>query len=236
MNDRIAHDNKTLVDFWNAAFALTDEERAGMMNEAPESPECLAPSPKLYAAACALGKRKKVIDLGCGQGWAAIAAAKAGCPDVTAADPAPNAASAAELCANAFGVGSRVHAVAMPDGWLGTVPDGEYDGLISVNVLDTVPPETSRELIREAARIVSADADVVIGLNYYLSPEAAAERNIPLGDGGEMYLDGVLRLVSRSDGEWEALFKPYFSVESLGYYSWPGETKETRRLFRLKKK
>ena len=49
-------------------------------------------------------------------------------------------------------------------------------------------------------------------------------------------MNGVLRLTSLSDEEWKDLFAPYFNVESLTYFSWPGEEKETRRLFVLKKK
>ncbi|MBQ2200982.1 MAG: hypothetical protein II412_00275 [Clostridia bacterium] len=48
-------------------------------------------------------------------------------------------------------------------------------------------------------------------------------------------LNGVLRLVSRTDAEWEAIFAPYFSVERLAYYAWQGEEEKTRRLFFLKK-
>ncbi|MBR6006402.1 MAG: methyltransferase domain-containing protein, partial [Clostridia bacterium] len=68
-------------------------------------PEEMAPSEKLMKAAAELGARKKVLDLGCGNGWAACIAAKAGCGDVTAADPAPNAAAAARFIAGLCGVG-----------------------------------------------------------------------------------------------------------------------------------
>ena len=49
-------------------------------------------------------------------------------------------------------------------------------------------------------------------------------------------MDGVLRLISRTDAEWEAIFAPYFTVESLTYFAWQGEDEAKRRLFRLKKK
>ena len=47
-------------------------------------------------------------------------------------------------------------------------------------------------------------------------------------------MDGVLRLVSRTDEEWARLFSPLFEVESLEHFAWPGEKEERRRLFRLR--
>jgi hypothetical protein len=49
-------------------------------------------------------------------------------------------------------------------------------------------------------------------------------------------MDGVLRLVSRTDAEWEAILAPYFEVESLTYFAWQGEEEEKRRLFRLRRR
>ena len=120
--------------------------------------------------------------------------------------------------------------------WLKTVPADTYDGIICSNVLDVVPPETAAEILRELARISTDDASVIIGLNFYLSPEAAAQRNMNLADGNRLYVDGVLRLVSRSDDEWKKEFKSFFSVERLEHFAWPGEEKEIRRLFYLKKR
>ena len=103
-------------------------------------------------------------------------------------------------------------------------------------MLDVVPPKTAEAIVKEAARVVTKDAPVIVGLNYYMTPEHAAEKGVELVDGCRLYMDGVLRLVSRTDAEWEAIFAPYFSVERLAYYAWPGEEEETRRLFYLTKR
>ena len=66
--------------------------------------------------------------------------------------------------------------------------------------------------------------------------EAATERGMELADGRALYIDGVLRLFSRTDEEWAEVFSPYFTVEQLEHFAWPGEAAERRRLFRLKKK
>ena len=97
-------------------------------------------------------------------------------------------------------------------------------------------PKSTKEIIKEAAGVLTDDADVVIGMNYYLSTEQAAERGMELQNGNCVYVNGVLRLVSLSDEEWTELFSPYFVVEKLDHFAWPGETKERRRLFFLKKR
>lgn len=229
----ITRDNQTLIAFWDRAFAASERPE-----EAPEPEDLrdLAPSDKLYRAACSLGGREKVLDYGCGSGWAAVIAAKGGCADVTAADAAPAALRAARLCAARHGVEDRIRFDLAGPGWLRSVPDGTYDGLFCSNVLDVVPPETAEEIIRAFARIVRPGGTAVIGLNYFLSPEAAAARGLTLEDGCRLYVDGVLRLVSGTDGEWTRLFSPGFTQERLDHFAWPGEEKESRRLFMLRRR
>ena len=226
----IARDNQTLIGFWDRAFALPEEPE-----RQEEDWRTLALSEKLFQAACSLGRCEKVLDYGCGSGWAAIIAARSGCADVTAADAAPGAVRAARLRAANCGAADRIRFCCAESGWLQRVPDKTYDGLFCSNVLDVIPPETAEEIIREMARVVRRDGIVIIGLNYCLSPEAAAARGLELADGRRLYVDGVLRLVSRTDEEWTRIFAPLFAVELLEHFAWPGETAETRRLFRLRR-
>ena len=236
MDKQTIRDNQALLEFWSKAFLMSEEEKEEAAQAEPESWNELAPSEKLLRAAASLGSCRKVLDYGCGNGWAAVAAAKSGCPDVTAADPAEGAAVTARFIAALFGVEEAVYAIHISPDWLKSVPAETFDGLICSNVLDVVPPETAEAILREAARVVTPDAKLVIGLNYYLSPEEAAGKGITLTDGCRLYLDGVLRLVSRTDEEWTEIFSPYFTVESLEFFAWPGEEKERRRLFRLRRR
>jgi len=235
MNEQTNRDNEALIAFWDQALKLSDEDRAQAGGMGPEDYMMVAPAEKPFLAAQSLGGRSKVLDYGCGIGWAAITAAKAGCKDVTAVDPAAGAVASSAFLAEVFGVSDRVHTECVPADWLKTVPENTYDGLISINVLDVIPPETAAEIVREAARVVKNDAVVIFGLNYYMTPERAAEKGEELVDGCRVYQDGVLRLVSRTDAEWEAIFAPYFAVDRLEYYAWPGEEEETRRLFFLRR-
>ena len=230
MAENTERDNRTLIDFWDRAFAASPAE------EEPEDWRTIAPSEKLFLAAASLGARRRVLDYGCGSAWAAIIAAKSGCPDVTAADPAPGAAKAAAGRAALYGVADRVHAACVSPDWLGTVPPETWDGFICSNVLDVVPEETAEEILARAARAVTPDAEVIVGLNFCMSPEMAEARGVTLVGGRRLYVDGVLRLVSRTDEEWAEVFSPWFRVEKLEHFAWPGEKTEARRLFRLRKR
>ncbi|MBR5110816.1 MAG: class I SAM-dependent methyltransferase [Clostridia bacterium] len=236
MTEKTAQENQALIAFWDKAFALSEADQAQERESGGEDWKELAPSEKLFQAACSLGKQKKVLDYGCGSAWASVIAAKCGCTDVTASDAAPGAAQAARLYAARYGVANRVHAVCADAGWLKSIPSETYGGLICSNVLDVIPPETAEEILRELARILSRDGSAIIGLNYYLSPEAAAARNMELADGNRLYIDGVLRLVSRTDEEWARIFSPWYTVQRLEHFAWPGETEERRRLFWLGKR
>lgn len=232
MTNRAAQENRALIAFWDKVFATHEEEQA--QEQDSKDWKALAPSEKLYQAACSLGQRKKVLDFGCGDAWAGIIAAKSGCTDVTAVDAAPGAVQSARLNAARFGVTDRVHIDCAASGWLESSPSGIYDGVFCSNVLDVIPPETAETILRELARVMTRDACMIAGLNYYLSPEAASAKGMNLADGNRLYMDGVLRLVSRTDEEWTQIFSSRCCIERLEHFAWPGETAETRRLFLLR--
>ncbi len=228
--------SKTLIDFWSRALSITDEEKKELEGCSPDDYKELAPSEKLFEAAVSLGTCKRVLDYGCGYAWAGIIAARSGCEQVTAVDPAAGAVESAKVYAEFFGAKERMEISCVDTDWLSRLPEGTYDGFICSNVLDVVPTEVAQEILREAARVLTEGAKVIIGLNFYLSPESAKEKGIELQDGNLLFENGVLRMVCRSDAEWEAFFDRYFTVERLEHFAWPGETREARRLFYLKKK
>ena len=157
--ENVKRDNRILIDFWDQAFTLTEEQKVQLWNQQEDWKE-LAPSEKLFQAAFSLGERKKVLDV--------------------------------------------------------------------------IPPETTDAILRETARVLKRGGSMIVGLNYYLSPETTAARGMELTDGNRLYMEGVLRLVSRTDAEWARVFSPWYSIDGLEHFAWPGEAKETRRLFRLR--
>lgn len=226
----IKEDNQTLREHWDNVFrqaeSITDERDW----------EELAPSRKLFDAAASLGSCARMLDYGCGSGWASVIAAKHGCQDITAADMSYHAIVHTSANAKFHGVSKQIHPVKIDDAWLKSIPDHTYDGFFCSNVLDVIPPLTADEIIRESARIVSDEAIVIISMNYYLSPQRAEEKGLELVEGSRLYVDGVLRMVSRTDEEWLERFSPYYSLLQLDHFAWPSEKKETRRLFYLKMK
>ena len=238
MNETSQKEYRNLVDLWNRSFCMTDEDETPSGGEPlPEDAwKGLAPSEKLLMAAQSLKDCQNALDYGSGSGWGGIIIARSGCPRVTCADPAPNARDMAAYYAKLFGVDGRVHPVCISETWLSETPGGTYDGFFCSNVLDVVPPEMAEDILRHAARVVTAGGRAVVGLNFYMTPEAAEKRGVVFQDGNRLYMDGVLRLVNRTDGEWTELLGRYFRVDRLEHFAWPGEEKETRRLFYLRAK
>jgi len=230
-------DYEAAKSFWNAAFAMDDTAR----KEAETSVdfECgwkeLAPSEKLFHAAQSLGQCEKVLDYGCGRGWAAIIAAKSGCADVTAVEVSANAAEAAEFHAGLFDVGNHVSVHHVSDEWLEEVPAETFDGIFCSNVLDVIPGAVAEGILANFVRAAQKGASVVIGMNYYMVPKDDPEKKMKVKNGTHVYLNDVLRLVCRTDEEWTDTFSRYFVVEKLEHFAWPGEATERRRLFYLRK-
>ncbi len=227
-------DYKKLNAFWDSAFSAKKEQK--LMADETDSAEALkamAPSEKLFTAAHSLGEKRRVLDYGCGSGWAGIIAAKGGCKEVLCVDAAKNAVDMTARNAERFAVSTDVNTLHIAEDWLSQQPAGSFDGFFCSNVLDVVPPKMSEEIITQAARITNAEASIIIGLNYYLRPDAERNAALECRNGNQYYVDGILRLVSRTDEDWAALFEKYFTVDRLEHFAWPGEEKETRRLFYL---
>ena len=225
-----------LVEHWNSAFELSPEDRAQAESEkiTDDSWKQLAPSQKLCDAAASFNSCNNVLDYGSGSSWAGIIMAKSGCPRITAADPAENAKEMAEVYIKAYGVEDQVHPICISSSWLSEVPDDTYDGFFCSNVLDVIPQEMTEEILVNASRILRKDGNAVISFNFYMPPEFIKKRGMDLREGNMIFINDVLRMVNRSDEEWTEILSRYFTVEKLEYFAWPGDQKETRRLFYLK--
>lgn len=237
MDTALKKDYEAAKNFWNNAFSMDDKERKETEASADRENgwKELAPSEKLFLAAQSLGRCKKILDYGCGRGWAAIIAAKSGCADVTAVDVSANAAESTSFYADLFGAGKQVRAVCVSDEWLSESPAEMYDGIFCSNVLDVIPEDVADGVLAHFARVVQKGAPVMIGMNYYMVPKDDPEKKLVVKNGNHVFLNNVLRLVCRTDEEWTDLLGRYFTVERLEHFAWPGEEIERRRLFYLRK-
>ena len=234
MNETLKKDYETTKSFWNSAFFM-DEDAKKAAESGERNWETIAPSKKLFHAAQSLGQCEKMLDYGCGRGWAAIIAAKSGCANVTAVEVSENAAESARFHAKLHGVEERVSVQCVSDAWIGEVAAESYDGIFCSNVLDVIPEIVAESIIANFARIARKNAPVIIGMNYYMQPKENPEKKMTIKNGNHVFLDDVLRLVSRTDEEWTETFSRYFAVERLEHFAWPGEENERRRLFYLRK-
>lgn len=221
--------NDDLIKFWNQALKLPDDYQEEVGNY-----KDLAPSEKLYEAICSLRECHKLLDYGCGSAWASIIASKNGNKDILAVDLGNNIINTANFYIKQYDCDIKAECV--DANWLNTIEDNIFDGIICSNVLDVIPTEISENIIEQFHRILKKDGLIVIGLNYYISKEYAKEKGLNLVDGKYVILENVLRLTSLSDEDWTSLFEPYFEIIKLDHFGWPGEQKETRRLFFLKRK
>lgn len=227
--------NKDLIHFWNKNMNISIEDKKEYDNSLEKSIDDIIPSKKLYDEVITLSSCKKVLDYGCGTGWASLSLASHSNCFITSVDLGENIIDSLLFYKNAYGIKGNIHAFKIDASWLSNLEDNTYDGIICSNVLDVIPLETALDIIKNFSRILSKNGKLIIGLNYYLPKEKAKEFQMDFRLDRYLFQDGILRLSSLSDEEWKNIFLKYFKIEKLDHFSWPGEEKETRRLFVLRR-
>lgn len=230
-------DYKSLKEFWNQNFILKEEDKKEILNSInkDEDYKDLAPSKKQYEILSLFEDKKKVLDYGSGSGWASIIMAKYNVKKVVSVDVSENSIELLKTYSKAFDTESLIEPIVIDENWLKTIRDESFDGFFSSNVVDVIPLEMAKEIIKESSRIVNKDAVVIYSFNYYIDPKEMEKRGCIVNP-PYIYINGILRLTSLTDDEWSNIFKEYFDIVDLSYFSWPGEKTETRRIFILKKK
>ena len=223
-----------LVEFWNKGFQLSEKDKKEFAAINRDDWKTLSPSEDLLGAITLFKTKNSVLDYGCGSGWASIIMAKCGVKHITAVDVAANSKALVENYAKAYQVVDQIQALAIDDKWLKNQKEATWDGFYCSNVIDVVPLEMAEDIIKESARVVTDDALVIFSLNYYANPSFMKERGFEVKD-KSVYINGVLRLTSLTDDEWTLIFKKYYKEVTVSYFAWPGEQKETRRIFILRK-
>ena len=231
--DKVKNDYQKLASYWDDNFNLREEEIIDLKTSTDFNYLDLAPSLKLIDVIKRFKGSKKVLDYGTGNGWAAIAMAENGVTKVDACDVSPNAIKMLEIFINKFNLQEKINPFVINPNWLEGIKE-EYDGFFSSNVIDVIPLEMAKEIIKWSYNAVKEGSLVIFSTNYHLDLDLARAKGMAL-EGNQLYIDGVLRLTSLSDEEWLDIFKEYYHLEEIIYFAWPQEEKETRRIFVLRK-
>ena len=221
-----------LRDFWDSAFLLSPEEKEKYRLEL-KSEDYIEFAPSENLANACLTLKGNVLDYGCGSGWASIIMAKHNI-SITSVDVSKNGIDALKFYSDVFEVNDKINAFTIDENWLSKEEDNKYDGIFSSNVLDVVPNDMAISMIKEFSRISKKGATIIIGMNFYIDKDMASSRGLELNSDNELYVDGVLRLLNKSDEEWKKEFSKYFTVTKIEYFAWPNEKVEKRRIFYLK--
>ena len=226
--------NTELINFWNENIKISDEEKKEITQTPNLDYKDLAPSIKLYEAIKLIKDNNYILDYGCGNGWASIIAKREGVSKVDAVDLGDNIIDTVKFFSKIFN--TTINVFKINDNWLKMQDGNIYDAIICSNVLDVIPQNTTKEIIKEFNRLLKEKGKLIVGLNFYMSKEEADSRGIELLDGNKLFVNDILRLVSLSDDEWVKEFSPYFNIVNLDHFAWPNEKEEKRRLFILEKK
>lgn len=174
-------------------------------------------------------KNLSVLDYGAGNGWASYLLAANN--KVLSADVSKNALDIINHYKKLFNLNNISTKLIDDDFFKSNL---KYDLIFTSNVLDVIPLSMTRNLLKNFYNSLNENSLLIVSLNYYLDLNEACKAYTVKDK--EVYIDNVLRLVSLTDKEWINEFSLYFDLVSLDYFSWPGEEKNTRRYFVLKKK
>lgn len=182
-----------------------------------------------------IGAQGKVLDFGCGTGWASEYMALKGAAHITAVDFAQSAIQSAKLYAKKEGLCDQITFQWVDADWLHQEADDTYDAFFSSNVFDVIAEETSKDIFAQLKRVLKKGAKLVICLNSYFTDEMCQKRGMTESSKPRHYLEGdVLRLVCRTDEEWKEILKQYFTVDDCKIFRYEGESERNkRRLFLL---
>lgn len=228
---------KKLCEFWDSQFKGACAQKDEIIKNIDKENDWkqLPPSPKLMDAVASISNVDNFLDYGCGDGWASIVAIKNGAKNVLGVDVADGAIEYANILKQAFELNDSLSYKTIDADWLSTQKEEQYNSIYCSNVLDVVPNEIMREIVSNCARLLKKNGNAIFSFNYYMDLSKADPSRMKVVN-DEVYINDVLRLVSKTDEQWREILEEYFTVIKIDYFSWPGEEVERRRIFFLKKK
>lgn len=220
-----AEDIKTVIDFWNTAY----KDEKAYNTESGMGCEYLDGKLKMLAG------HKRVLDFGCGSGWASLIMAKLGCPGVTGVDTSEKAIEVCRESSIMSGTESSTEFICGNE----TVLDGcvKFDACFSSNTLDVVPEETCISIISRVSDALEPGSPFILMLNAYADGDRFEKIGMERLHDNYYAKNGVLRCVNRDFSEWEALLSKDFECVEKDTFRLDGEPEwYKRRLMHLIKK
>lgn len=216
------------LTFWNDFFK---EDKPEKLQEATVG--CAYLEAKLKELASA----HRVLDFGCGTGWASLYLKQIGCEDITGVDQAINAIDTATQTAIMNGFTDGITFIQGDERYLDNVKNDTYDGFFSSNTLDVIPADITAKILTQVNRICKPNAMIFIMLNPYLTIELKEKIKMEQLSQDSYTKNGILRCVNLTKEEWMTLFENYFIMETYDEFERDDEPKGYgRRMFGLRNK
>ena len=235
MDEKLEKDYRNSLEYWESAYANSQNQNNCEFSASSDWKE-LAPSEKFITALSLFSKCKNLLDYGCGEGWGSIIIAKTGCKNILSVELSESAVNTTIEKSKKYKVDEFIKAEKVTADWINHQESEKYDGFFCSNVIDVVPEEIADNILKQAYRIIKPNSLAIISLNFYQDTTLDSNDKFEVKHNNYIYKNGILRMVSRTDQEWNDIFSKYFSIIKIEHFSWPGETKEPRRLFYLQKK
>ncbi|MGS0972386.1 MAG: class I SAM-dependent methyltransferase [Candidatus Izemoplasmataceae bacterium] len=100
---------------------------------------------------------------------------------------------------------------------LDSYEDGSFDGVLSSNVLDVVPYETSEQMIEEIKRLLKPKGLLMLKLNFYLTEDMIKRTKAVRMAHNTYAINGVLRSHNLTTEEWVRRFNGFRLLKSATY-------------------
>ena len=149
------------LKFWNEQFSNRPKE---IINEKVSLHESLDNELSLMLNNC-----KKVIDFGCGSGWALFEMYQIGKLEYgLGIDQSINAIENCIEVSNLSGFDNKLEFRIGDLQTLKSLPNDSFDAAFTSNVLDTIPNQLAIDILKEMQRIVRKNGEIIILLNPHI--------------------------------------------------------------------
>ncbi len=129
---------------------------------------------------------------------------------------------------------NRLHFFTGNSEMLDDFEDGEFDGIILSNVLDVMPEQVDKIVLKRLDRVLAPEGYWFIKLNPYYTPKEILDLDYKKKMPHLYEEDGILRLHQETTDYWKQIFETYGSIERYMEFVYPWQ-KDLNRLFLVKK-